>query len=194
MLQDSFIETNVKRENGASGFVFNCVLVLAAIFLCFFICYIPLTYGLNIWMITGTVSFGIVAGVVILIKRQNKVYELEISNDLVDCAAILSNSKRDELLSFSLKDCEYIGPVTSDRFENDKTNSNYVLKLTDYKNFPIEDKYWYFYYTVEGVKITVVFIYKDEMYDVFRRYCPRGVISKFNLDKMTKEKTVKGNE
>lgn len=174
MLQDSFVETSVKRENGIAGLVLKVVLVMASIFLIFFINYIPLTYGLNIWLITGSVSFGIVAGVVALWKRQKKEYEIEISNDLFDCAMIFGNDKREDLISFSIKECEYIGPVTSDRYESDKNSADYVLKMTDYKDFPIEDKYWYCNVNTESMKIVVVFIYKEEMYPVFRRYNPRA--------------------
>ena len=46
--------------------------------------------------------------------------------------------------------------------------------MTDYKQFDIDDKYWYWLFTDEGMKILIVFMYKEEMYPVFRRYNPRG--------------------
>ena len=151
MLQDSFIETSVKRKTGFTEVFFNTFLVTACILTVFFVNFIPFSLGYNAWFITGIISFGIVAGVVIIIKRESKIYEIEMSNDLVDCAVIHSDNKRDDLMSFSIKDCEYIGPVTSDR-------------------------YWYFLVTNEGYKIMIVFHYKEEMYPVFRRYNPRGTI------------------
>ena len=169
MLQDSFIETSVIRKTGFTEVFFNTFLIAAAIALVFFVNFIPITFGLNIWFITGIISFGIVAGVVIIIKREKKEYEIEISNDLVDCAVIHGDNKRDDLVSFSLKECDYIGPVTSDRFNSDVENANYVLKMTDFKNFDIVDDYWYWAVTSEGLKLVVVFMYKDEMYQVFRR-------------------------
>ncbi len=174
MLQDSFVETSVKRKNGLSEVIFNTVLVTAAIIAIFFAFYANFLIGENLFFISGIVSFGIVAGVVVLIKRQHKIYEVEISNDLVDCAIILGDNKRDDLVSFSLKDCEYIGPVTSDRFNSDKESANIVIRMTDYKQFDIDDKYWYWLFTDEGMKILIVFMYKEEMYPVFRRYNPRG--------------------
>lgn len=177
MLQDSFIETSVKRKTGFTEVVFNTFLITACIILVFFINFIPLSLGYNAWFITGIISFGIVAGVVIIIKRESKIYEIEMSNDLVDCAVIHSDNKRDDLLSFSIKDCEYIGPVTSDRYESDKSDSNLVIKMTDFKNFEIEDTYWYFLVVNEGYKIMIVFHYKEEMYPVFRRYNPRNTIA-----------------
>lgn len=176
MLQDSFIETSVKRKTGFTEVFFNTFLVTACILTVFFVNFIPFSLGYNAWFITGIISFGIVAGVVIIIKRESKIYEIEMSNDLVDCAVIHSDNKRDDLMSFSIKDCEYIGPVTSDRFESDKNNSNLVIKMTDFKNFDIDEKYWYFLITNEGYKIMIVFHYKEEMYPVFRRYNPRGTI------------------
>ena len=174
MLQDSFIETSVKRKTGFTEVFFNTFLVTACILTVFFVNFIPFSLGYNAWFITGIISFGIVAGVVIIIKRESKIYEIEMSNDLVDCAVIHSDNKRDDLMSFSIKDCEYIGPVTSDRFESDKNNSNLVIKMTDFKNFDIDEKYWYFLVTNEGYKIMIVFHYKEEMYPVFRRYNPRN--------------------
>ena len=174
MLQDSFIETSVKRLNGFTEVIFNTFLISLCIILVILVNVVPVMFGFNMFYITGIISFGLVAGRVIIIKRQTKLYEIEMSNDIVDCAVIHGDNKRDDLVSFSIKDCEYIGPVTSDRFEKDKENANFVIKMTDYKNFDIEDKYWYFNVTSEGIKIVVVFIFKDEMYPVFRRYNPRN--------------------
>ena len=176
MLQDSFIETSVKRKNGIAEVVFNTFLVTTAIIAVFFAFLIPIYTGENLYFISDILAFGIVAGTVVLIKRQHKEYEIEMSNDLVDCAVILGTNKRDELISFSLKDCEYIGPVTSDRFKSDKEKANIVIKMTDYKEFEIDEKYWYWLLPTEGIKVLIVFMYKEEMYPVFRRYNPRGTI------------------
>lgn len=174
MLQDSFVETSVKRKNGLAEVVFNTFLITTAIIAVFFAFLIPIYTGYNLYFISGILAFGIVAGTVVLIKRQHKEYEIEISNDLVDCAAILGKNKRDELISFSLKDCEYIGPVTSDRFNSDKEKAGIVIKMTDYKNFDIDEKYWYWLLPTDGINVMIVFMYKEEMYPVFRRYNPRG--------------------
>ena len=176
MLQDSFVETSVKRKNGISEVMFNTFLITADIIAIFFVFYLPIVLGLNLFFISGILAFGIVAGSIILIKRQHKEYEIEMSNDLVDCAVILGDNKRDELVSFSLKDCEYIGPVSSDRFKQDKEKANIVIRMTDYKEFDIDEKYWYWYLTNEGIRLMIVFMYKEEMYPVFRRYNPRGTV------------------
>ena len=132
---------------------------------------------------------GKVGDVTVQVKAdEKKIYEIEMSNDLVDCAVINGDNKRDDLVSFSIKDCEYIGPVTSDRYESDKADSHYVVKMTDFKNFDIEDTYWYFLVVQEGAKIMVVFHYKDEMYQVFRRYNPRNTIPMNKLPKPAAKK------
>jgi len=187
MLQDSFVETSVKRKNGFTEVIFNTFLITTAIIAIVFSFLMPIFVGENLYFISGILSFAIVAGVVILIKRQHKEYEVEISNDLVDCAIILGDNKRDELISFSIKDCEYIGPVTSDRYKSDKENAGIVIKMTDYKEFDIDEKYWYWLVPTEGLKVMIVFMYKEEMYPVFRRYNPRGTIA-MAMPKKAKEK------
>ncbi|MBR4724606.1 MAG: hypothetical protein K6E72_05750 [Saccharofermentans sp.] len=187
MLQDSFVETSVKRKNGFTEVIFNTFLITTAIIAIVFSFLMPIFVGENLYFISGILSFAIVAGVVILIKRQHKEYEVEISNDLVDCAIILGDNKRDELISFSIKDCEYIGPVTSDRYKSDKENAGIVIKMTDYKEFDIDEKYWYWLVPTEGIKVMIVFMYKEEMYPVFRRYNPRGTIA-MAMPKKAKEK------
>ena len=66
--------------------------------------------------------------------------------------------------------------VTSERFSRDKSQANITLKLTDLADFPSDEKYWYFYLTHEGIRFVIVFMYKPEMYKVFRRYNPRATI------------------
>ena len=177
MLQDSFIEGLVVRKNGINGFIFNITAIVVAIMLIAVINVYPwLNWGLDVIPVTSFASVAIIFGVVWLIKHQHKEYEYELSNDYFECAAIKGKEKREELVSFSIKECEYIGPVTSDRFNSDLNQANFKLKLTDLADFPIDDKYWYFYLTHEGIKFVVVFIFKPEMYQVFRRYNPRATI------------------
>ena len=177
MLQDSFIEGLVVRKNGINGFIFNITAIVVAIMLIAVINVYPwLNWGSDVIPVTSFASVAIIFGVVWLIKHQHKEYEYELSNDYFECAAIKGKDKREELVSFSIKECEYIGPVTSDRFNSDLNQANFKLKLTDLADFPIDDKYWYFYLTHEGIKFVVVFIFKPEMYQVFRRYNPRATI------------------
>ena len=191
MFEDSFIESLVVRKNGINGVVFNVTAVAVAIVLIAFVNFVPfIIFGPYVLYVTATTSVIILFGLYNLLKLQHKEYEFEMSNDFFECALIKGKNKREELVSFSIKECEYIGPVTSDRFESDKQKANYTLKLTDLADFPIDDKYWYFFVTHEGLKFVVVFIYKDGMYQVFRRYNPRATKPMtMPLKKTNEEKT-----
>ena len=175
MLQDSFIESLTERKNGAKGAVFIISSTLLCLILIVLITFIPfLFWGAAVWPITSFISVALAFGLYKLLKRQHKEYELEISNDIFECAVISGKEKRDELVSFSLKECEYIGPVTSDRFNSDRKNANFLVRLTERTDFPIDDDHWYCCLTQDGYKFVVVFVFKPEMYKVFRRYNPRA--------------------
>ena len=177
MLQDSFVESLVVRKNGINGFIFTITaIVIAVILLAFLNVYPWLNWGSDVIPVTSFFSVALVFGLVFLLKQQHKEYEFEMSNDYFECAAIRGKNKREDLVSFSIKECEYIGPVTSDRYKNDKEDAQLTLKLTDLADFPIDEKYWYFFLTHDGYKMLVVFHYKPEMYQVFRRYNPRATM------------------
>ena len=175
MVEDSFIENLVVRKNGINGVIYTMTVIALAFILIIGINVVPLMFfGSEVWPITSFFSVAIVFGVVWLLKNQHKEYEFEMSNDVFECASIKGKNRREELLCFSIKECDYIGPVTSERYGRDCSNSNIVIKLTDLKDFPMDEKYWYFCLTHEGLKMVVVFMYKPEMYQVFRRYNPRA--------------------
>lgn len=177
MLQDSFIEGLVERKNGINGVIYTVTAIIVSIILIVVINLVSfMFFGSDVWPITSFASVALIFGLVWLLKQQHKEYEYEMSNDVFDCAAIKGKNKREELICFSIKECEYIGPVTSERFNRDRSQANITLKLTDLADFPIDEKYWYFYMTHEGIRFVVVFIYKPEMYQVFRRYNPRATI------------------
>ena len=177
MLQDSFVESLVVRKNGINGVIFTVTAIVVAIMIIAVINVYPwLNWGSDVIPVTSFASVSLVFGLVYLLKSQHKEYEFEMSNDYFECAAIKGKNKREDLVSFSIKECEYIGPVTSDRFKNDRSNANITLKLTDLADFPIDEKYWYFYLTHDGYKMVIVFHYKPEMYQVFRRYNPRATM------------------
>ena len=175
MLEDSFIEQLVVRQDGINGKLFKVFIIVVTVISVIFINVYPwLMWGTDVVPVTSFASVAICFGVYYLIKLQHKEYEFEMSNDYFECASIRGKNKRDDLVSFSLKECEYIGPVTSDRFNSDLSKANITLKLTDLANFPIDDKYWYFFLKQDGYQMVIVFHYKPEMYQVFRRYNPRA--------------------
>ncbi|MBR2524807.1 MAG: hypothetical protein IKE53_10290 [Clostridiales bacterium] len=123
MIQDSFIEVHYKRKNGVYGILFTIFSIIALLIVITVLNVVPIFMGYNIIYFTGLISFGLCYLVYLINKKQHLVYEIEISNDEFDVARIIANKKREELASFSIKDCEYIGPVTSDRFSEDSANS-----------------------------------------------------------------------
>jgi len=172
MIEDTFIETHVKRDNGTAGIVFDvCVWIAALIFIAF-LNIIPIMLGINIIFITGMLSFALIWAVIVILRQKNIEYEVEIVNDNFNAAKIVNANKREELVDFSLKDCAYIAPVSSDKFNEHKAKASFCLALTEKKDFPIDDKTWYAF--VEGnAPYVVIFGFKPEMYKVFRRYNPR---------------------
>ena len=175
MLQDSFIEVHYKRDNGAYGVFFCIFIILAAAILIAVLNSVPILLGYNIIYFTGLISFGLIYLVYRIIRNLSIEYEIEISNDLFDVARIIAGRKREELASFSLRECEYIGPTSSDRFSDDSSCSEFVLNVTSDRKVQLSDDIWYAFVSQNGMKFTVVFVYKDEMYPVFRRYNPRNV-------------------
>ena len=175
MIEDTFIENHVKRDNGISAVLFVDFSSLTLLGIIVAINVIPMIYGLNIIFVTGMISAGLVWGLVVIIQRQYVEYEIEISNDSVSIAKIIAKKKREELADFTVKECEYIGPVTSDRFSSDSNHSEFKLNITAYRKYAVNDDNWYALVSQNGVRYIVIFGFKPEMYKVFRRYNPRNV-------------------
>ncbi|SCW27787.1 hypothetical protein SAMN02910456_00273 [Ruminococcaceae bacterium YRB3002] len=173
MLQDSFIEVHYKRDNGTFGIMFKIFVIVALVIFAIIFNGVPILLGYNIIYFTGLITFGLSYLVYRIIKRLDLEYEIEISNDVFDVARIVASRKREELASFSIKDCEYIGPTTSDRFSDDSEASEFVLNVTDMRKITPSDAVWYAFVKQEGISYIVAFVFKDEMYPVFRRYNPR---------------------
>ena len=175
MIQDSFIEVHYKRDNGAYDIFFVIFTILAALIFILVLNIVPIILGYNVIFVTGLISFGLSYLVYRLIRNQNVEYEIEISNDQFDVARIIAGRKREDLASFSIRECEYIGPTTSDRYRSDADNSEFVLNVTSASTISPDESIWYAFVKQENIQYTVAFVYKEEMYPVFRRYNPRKV-------------------
>ena len=177
MIQDSFIESHIVRNNGAKGVLFKVFIIITALILIVILNVVPILLGLNIIFVTGMLSAALVWGVVVLIKRQYVEYEIEISNDLFNVARIFARSKREELAEFSIRDCEFIGPVTDERYSSDCRDAEFTLKISAVPDIPLTEEYWYTLVNKDNVRFMVIFNFKPEMYKVFRRYNPRNTAS-----------------
>ena len=174
MLDDIFVELSYKRNGGRYRIVFIICSSIALLIFLAVLNVIPIIMGYNVIFFTGLISFGLVYLLYRLIRHTDMVYEIELSNDIFDTARIIAGKKREELASFSVKDCEYIGPVTVDRFSKDREDAEFVLNVTDNSKIEISDRNWYALVSQTGVKYMVVFTFKDDMYKSFRRYNPRN--------------------
>ncbi len=99
MIQDSFIESHIVRNNGAKGVLFKVFIIITALILIVILNVVPILLGLNIIFVTGMLSAALVWGVVVLIKRQYVEYEIEISNDLLTLPGYLPGARGKSLLS-----------------------------------------------------------------------------------------------
>ena len=124
MIQDVFVESLVVRKNGINGVIFTATAIVVAIILITVINVYPwLNWGSDVTPVTSFISVALIFGLVYILKNQHKEYEFEMSNDYFECAAIKGKNKREDLVSFSIKECEYIGPVTSDRYNSDLSSA-----------------------------------------------------------------------
>ena len=173
-MEDSFIEKCVKRDQGTMGKVFPVVSITALVIFMVFLNGVPILFGFNIIYFTGMISFGLCYLVYRLIKNLNVDYQIEITNDNFEVTKITNLKKLDVFADFSIKETDYIGSVTSDRFIEDADKSDYVLNCTSKRIYDISDEVWYIFLTQNKVKYTIIFDFDPEMYPIFRRYNPRG--------------------
>ena len=174
MIEDSFIESHVVRSSGKNIVArFVSIFVLLAAILAVNIFGVVM-FDLVALPVTLTLSVTLVFIYVALFKRSYAEYDVEISNDNVNVAKILGQSSRVDLMDFSIKDCIYIGPVTDDRYKSDLEKADIKLAVTEKKDYPITDEYWYLTYKEESYICMLILQFKPEMYKVFRRYNPRN--------------------
>ena len=174
-MEDYFYESNVKRDQGKIGVLFPVFSIIALIIFIVFLNTIPILLGFNIIYFTGMISFGLCYLLYRMIKNLHNVeYQIEITNDMFEAARVTNQKKLEVLADFSLKDTEFIGPVTSDRFRDDISNSDFNLNCTSKREYEIKDDIWYIKVVQDRNVYNLIFEFEPEMYQVFRRYNPRG--------------------
>ena len=173
-MEDFFYENNVKRDHGKMGKVFPVVSIISLVIFLVFFNGVPILFGYNIIYFTGMISFGLCYLEYRLIKNLDVEYQIEITNDRVEMSKVTNKKKIDMLADFSIKECEYIGPVSSDRFEEDLRQSDFSLNCTSKRDWITCNDLWYFYLTQDKTPFIIIFEFDEQMYTVFRRYNPRG--------------------
>ena len=169
MNDDSYV-ISLKRDNGKIGFLFPILSVTALIILIVLINIIPLLFFGNYIFFTGMASLGLIFLEVKLIRSLRVEYELEINGELVSVGKIIDGKKRVDLAGFSLRQCEFIGPVTADDFKYDSEKADFVLNCTSLRKFELNDTTWFFYVPENNYTYIVVFEFDAQMYPIFRRY------------------------
>ena len=169
MNDDSYV-ISLKRDNGKLGFLFPIMSVTALIILIVLINVIPLLFLGNYIFFTLMISLGLIFLEVKLVRSLKVEYEIEINGDNVSVGKIIDGKKRDDLAEFSLRQCEFIGPVTADEFKYDSEKSDFVLNCTSKRNIEMDEAVWFFYVPENSYKYTVVFEFDAQMYPIVRRY------------------------
>ena len=166
----------VKRDTGKVGHVvFPLVVWTAMALFSFFFVYFFM-------IITGNLYFPamLCLGFCYLIYYKFKSYnntefEVELLNEFFSVAKVERQKKRTDLAEFSLRDCEYIGPVTCDKFKEFREKADFTLNITSLKKYELKDSNWFCAVNGKGYNYVVVFEFKNPMYKFFRRFNPRNV-------------------
>lgn len=176
MYNDFSFEDSIRRDNGTMGKIYPIMAFTAALIFVFFLNAIPIiVYGKNIIFFTGMISFGLLYLVYRSCKKLKFEYELEIVNDIFSITKVIDQKKRIELCEFSLRDCEHIGPVTEERFPDDKIKGEFDYNCTSRRKFELSENTWYALVNSDGFSYVVIFEFRKPMYKIFRRFAPRNV-------------------
>lgn len=173
-MNDYIYEDLVQKDNGRMGFLFPILSYTSFIIFAVLFNVVPILLGFNIIYFTGMISFGVWYLIYRLNKNLKVEYEISIVNDQFTVTSITNGKKREILADFSLRDADYIGPVTKDRYSSDKEKAAFTLNTTGFENIPNSDDVWYVLVNEGNYRFIEAFNFKDEMYQNFRRYNPRG--------------------
>lgn len=187
---DTFIEANIKRDNGKKGVVYIILLFIVAALILTALYAVPIVLGFyELLYASIPLTALVIWGLIVLIQRRYVEYEIEIVNDLFTVTKIVGKKKRVDLVEFSVKDCDHIGPVTEDRYESDYKRAELKLAITEKREYPITDDTWYALVSRSDFKYLVAFPFQPDMFQVFRRYNPRNI---FHYVKPVKAKESEG--
>ncbi|MCQ2482770.1 MAG: hypothetical protein MJ153_04740 [Clostridia bacterium] len=177
MLQDTFIAQMTKRKYDAMNYVFMICICIATLIFVAIVNLVPIFMGYNLIIVTGIITVLTIAGTIYLLLNMSYEYEIEMVNDDITICKIVAKKKRVFLTQFSIRNCISIGPCSSDKYKEALNDKSFILNCTeDRKINPDKDINWFCYVNDENMKYIVVFEFKDEMYQVFRRYNPRGTV------------------
>lgn len=167
-------EDLIKRDNGKMEFLFPVLSYSAFTVFAVVFNIVPILLGINIIYFTGMISFGIWYLIYRMNKKLKVEYEFSIINDQITVTSVTNAKKREELVDFSLRDADYIGPVTKERYSSDVSKAAFNLNITGVHDIPLTDDVWYILVNAGSYRYMISFNFLDEMYANFRRYNPRS--------------------
>lgn len=174
---DSVYEDIVKRDSGRIGRVFPVLSVIGVVLFGIIVNILPILMGINIIFFTGILTMA--AGAIVWhLNRKFKVeFEISLVNDQITATQIIAQSKREELMLFTIRDCEFIGPVTSDRYKSDRENVEYAVNCTETRDLKIKDDNWYMLVNQGGSRYMLIFRFNEDIYPLLRRFNPRATVT-----------------
>ncbi len=172
MPEDLVFEDLVKRDNGKLGKLFPVFSITAFILFAVIFNLAPIIlFNYNGIYFTGMLTLGVGYLVFRAIKNLNIEFEYEILNDMMTFTKILNGKKRIVLTEFSIRNCEFIGPVTEDRFIDDADRTDFSFNCTGKRDVDIDsDMVWYTLVSDNSGRYAVFFDFSYDMYPIFRRY------------------------
>lgn len=175
-MNDYFYEDIIKRDHGLWGKLFPFVSYIAWAIFTFFFNYYFIWTGENIIYFTGLISFGLWYLVYRLNRNMKIEYEFSITNDNVSVTKIIGQKKRLDVANLSIREnADYIGPVTSDKFNEFLMNVDSFVNVTPYSPYKENEDTWAICYRLGGTNTILIFDFRPSMYKNFRRYNPRNV-------------------
>lgn len=175
MIEDLFIEKSIARENSKSKFVKTTLCIALTIFFLLFVYVFEiLFFGTQLIFVAGVISFFAVFLCIKIVKSLSAEYEVSITNDLFNLSKILSKSRREDLVEFTIGECEKIAPLTSDSFNEYFGKAQIKMNATAKRKFIVSDMNWFCYLEISHTRVIVIFEMDPRMYKAFRRYNPRN--------------------
>ncbi len=175
MIEDLFIEKSVARENSKSKFVKTTLCIALTIFFLLFVYVVEIIFfGTQLIFVAGVISFFAVFVCIKIVKSLSAEYEVSITNDLFNLSKILSKSRREDLVEFTIGECQKIAPLTSDSFNEYLGKADLKMNATSKRKFEVTDKNWFCYIEISHTKVIVIFEMDPRMYKAFRRFNPRN--------------------
>lgn len=164
-MNDIFVEQLVKRKASASVIFLRVLVYVAVILLA-----IPFLFTQLFFI---TIPIAVIAAFFIaryLLSRLKLEFEYSLTNSDLDIAMIVGGRKRNEMLSTTVSDMEFIAPVCSKyivEFQNANIKTTYNATSSDKS-----ENRWFILFRKDGNLCRLIFEPKEQIIDGIERYKP----------------------